>query len=759
MKLVKYLAIGAGVLVALIVVAIAIVAATFDPNQYKPRVIELVKEKYGRALTIDGTIGLTYFPRLGASVSRVALSEPNSTKGFAKVGQAKVAVALWPLLSKQVVVDRVELAGLEVDLVKRKDGRTNIDDLLGKTDKPPALKPAPKAAAPSTPLAIDVSGIALTDAAIGWHDEAGGTRVRLLGANLTTGRIASNVPGKLSFAGRAQGENPKMNAMIQLNTGYRIDLDRLAVALSGLDLKVDGDVPGQRGLKAALSGDVAWAGDNRIELANVKLDATSKEGLEAKVSAPRLALSPDKSESAPIDAIVKLHTPAQKLDAKIALAAVKATGQRVDFSSLGVQLDLKQGNLGVQGKLATPVSLQLEASQATLPQLGGEFTVSGPNIPNQSMKLAVRGRADVNWAKKSLASDLTAKFDETAAKLKLALADYTRVAPQFDLALDRLNVDRYLPPATKPAAGGAGGGATGGAAPPDKPIDLAALKTLNAVGTVHIGTLVASHVKSENVQATLKAAAGRVEVSPLSANLYQGSLAGSVTVNAHTNQYVIRQQLNNVAVGPLLRDVMQKDVLEGRGTVALDVATAGTTVSGLKRGLGGKANVNLRDGALKGINLADIARRARALRSGNLEGASNVQAEKTDFSELTASFNIRNGVARNEDLAMKSPFVRLGGAGDIDIGAGTLNYLAKASIVQTATGQDGKSLTDVRGVTVPVRLTGPFDNLKYSVDVAALATDTAKEEVKRRLEGEIEKRLDERTKGRIGEALKGILGR
>jgi AsmA protein len=100
---------------------------------------------------------------------------------------------------------------------------------------------------------------------------------------------------------------------------------------------------------------------------------------------------------------------------------------------------------------------------------------------------------------------------------------------------------------------------------------------------------------------------------------------------------------------------------------------------------------------------------------------------------------------------MKSPFLRVGGAGDIDIGAGALDYTVKASVVATSTGQEGRALSDVRGLTFPVKLAGPFDNLKYSVDVGALATEAAKSEVTRRVE--------EKAKGRIGDALKGILGR
>src|SRR3970282_162286 len=104
---------------------------------------------------------------------------------------------------------------------------------------------------------------------------------------------------------------------------------------------------------------------------------------------------------------------------------------------------MKQNDLAVQGRLTTPLSLQIDSSQATLPQLAGNFTVSGPALPNQSLQLAVAGNARANWDKKNAQADLSARFDESNAKLKVSIAYFERLAPSFELLVDRLNVDRY----------------------------------------------------------------------------------------------------------------------------------------------------------------------------------------------------------------------------------------------------------------------------------------------------------------------------
>ena len=69
---------------------------------------------------------------------------------------------------------------------------------------------------------------------------------------------------------------------------------------------------------------------------------------------------------------------------------------------------------------------------------------------------------------------------------------------------------------------------------------------------------------------------------------------------------------------------------------------------------------------------------------------------------------------------MKSPLLRVGGAGDIDIGNDRLNYVLKATVVGTTKGQGGEDSAELKGVTVPVKLTGPLDSPQYAIDFAGM---------------------------------------
>jgi AsmA protein len=221
--------------------------------------------------------------------------------------------------------------------------------------------------------------------------------------------------------------------------------------------------------------------------------------------------------------------------------------------------------------------------------------------------------------------------------------------------------------------------------------------------------------------------------------------------------------LTGISIQPLMKDALNKDLLEGRGNVRLDITTGGSTVNGLKKNLDGSGAIMLRDGAFKGINIGAKLRQAQALLGrGGTETQLTSASEKTDFTELTASFTINNGIATSNDLDVKSPLLRISGAGQVDIPASTLDYTVRAMVVNTATGQEGKELAQLRGVTIPVKLSGPFDKLSYSIDWTSAAQEALKSRAAEQLKDKATPQLDEQKKKleqRVRDAFKGLLGR
>jgi AsmA protein len=351
-----------------------------------------------------------------------------------------------------------------------------------------------------------------------------------------------------------------------------------------------------------------------------------------------------------------------------------------------------------------------------------------------SAKAKLDAAIKANLAKQDLQADVSGVLDDSKLKAKIELTHFAPLKATFDASIDRLNVDRYLPPERKEAK-------------PDERIDLSGLKGKSVNGKIAIGALTAKHVKLENVKADLKLEGGKLDVSPHSANLYGGTLSGALTADANGNRIHVKETAQNVAVGALLRDAAQKDMLEGRGNVSLDVQSAGGTVTALKKALAGSARVEMKDGAIKGINLAESARNAKS--ALGMKQTKADPSQKTDFSEMSASFKIANGVAHNDDLKALSPFLRLGGAGNLDIGNNVIDYLAKATLAATAKGQGGRDVGQVAGVTIPVKLTGALDNPQWNVDYSALLGGAA---------GSITETVKKGTGG-VGDAVRGLFKR
>jgi len=108
-KLLKYAIFAIVGIVIVILSIMAYFAATFNPNDYKQDIIDVVKEDKDRTLNIDGDITLTFWPKLGANLGKVSLSEHKSDKAFASINSAKVALAVLPLLKNSLVVDHRQI--------------------------------------------------------------------------------------------------------------------------------------------------------------------------------------------------------------------------------------------------------------------------------------------------------------------------------------------------------------------------------------------------------------------------------------------------------------------------------------------------------------------------------------------------------------------------------------------------------------------------------------------------------------------------
>ena len=733
-KIFKYLLWGVAAVLVVVVAGAAYIAATFNPNDYKQQIIQSVKDSKQRTLHLDGDISLSFFPSIGANLGKVSLSEFKSEQQFASIETARVSLALMPLLSKQVEVNEVLVSGLTATLIKHKDGTTNIDDLLSKDPKQTDAK---------QPVKFDIASVTVEKTNLTYRDEGTGAQYAIKDLNLNTGRIANGVPGQIKLSVGVQANQPKLDITTQLKTTLTFDLDKQQYQLADMDLQLAGAALDISNLKLKASGNASanlvaqefGASKFALNVTGVK----GKDNFEATLDAPALSMTKDKFSGEKLTLNAKLDGASGNMVAALSLPDLEGNAESFKISVLKLDLDVKQAEQAFKVALSSPVSGNFKAQQFNLSNLTVAVNATGDKLPNKSVSSEMKGSVQADISKQAVQVNLAGGLLQSQIKAKVGVNGFSNPAITFDVDVDQFDADLYLPKKTAEVKPGE----------PEQPLDLSALRSLNLDGSLRIGQLKVAKIKASNVRLDVKARNGQVNVSPLSANLYQGSVNGSLGVNAQaTPKISINQNLSGINVAALTKDAADFDTLEGRGNVMLNLTMQGNTVSAMKKAMNGNMSLSLADGAIKGINVAQKLRDAQGM-LGKAQTQTANQTEKTDFSELKASFKVNNGVAHNDDLSLKSPLLRMAGAGDINIGNDSMNYLAKATLAKTLQGQGGND--SVGGITVPVRVSGPFADLKYTLDFGAMVSDVAKQKVEAKKE-EIKTKLQDQLKS----GLKGL---
>jgi AsmA protein len=760
-------------LIALVAVAVLLGAAVawfamrFDANAYKGLAIDWVQTNRHRTLAIDGPVALSLWPRLALKVSKLSLSEPGRPEIFLALDDAALAVAVWPLLRGEVAIGRVDASGVQLNLQRDAKGRRNFDDLLA----PGPAAPAPAASGVSAkPMRLDVSGIALSDLRVRLRDAISGVDGEVLVKELKTGRIADGVESPLKLVAQLALNAPAVRGELTGDARFTPQLGGAAAGslrLADMNLAFKGDAPGASAIDASIKGALGW------DAASGAADAKAlRVGLSAHTAGLTLVGSTLAIERFGFDAQRKLLSiqdlklrvrgtqGAQPLELDLDWPALDVKGNALSGSALAgkfsrggpvpVSASFKSGAPGGSFEAVRLPGFEAQLRSDTKARKVGGTLRANLVLEPQRKALAFDAldlRATVEEAgRKALALGFTGSASATPQAAKWALAGQLE-ANKFNLdgsadlsgatplvravaRFDALDLDAFLPPAAAPA--------TAGQPAADTPVDLSALRSVNGSFGLRAASLKVRQYRIADARIEAVLDAGMLRVNTLQAKVWGGSIDGSAFADARASRIAVKAVGSGVNVNAVLRDVAGKDLLDGTGRVVVDLDTAGRSTQELKSRLRGSATLQLRDGAIKGINLAQSLRQARAAltqREDHQQKANT--AQKTDFSEMTASFQVQDGVARNKDLDVKSPLLRLGGEGMADIGKGRIDYTVRATVADTLKGQDGAELAALRGVTVPVRLTGPFEAIDWRIQWTGIATDLLRD----KLEDKLKERL------------------
>jgi len=708
-KLLKVVGWIIGLTLLLVVAAVLILPQVIDPNDYKEEIVARVKEQTGRDMVIDGRIELSVFPWLGVETGAVSLGNAAGfgEQPFAAVKSAAVSVKLLPLLSRELEVATITLQGLQLNLIRLKDGTGNWEDLAG-TDQPPADKEK-KRERPTTEsdgkqglAGLSIGGIDISDANIVWDDRSSGQRIAIEQFRLNSGAVVSNKPVDLELGLTLHNKEPAVTAKLELEGVVALDKAAEVISVNGLRVKLDA------------SGDALPGG-------------TVQAVLEAAASA---ALS----------------------------------GSQIDISSL----KLNAGELQLSGNLKgealdrqPELSGNLELAEFNLRKWMGDHAMSLPPMadPNTLTRVAARVKLQGEGGMTRM-DDLMLRLDESQLNGSASLRGS---AIGFNLNLDTIDVDRYLPQGDgekqQEKSESAKSGSTKAAAKSEESLlPVETLRKLNIDGVMTVGRLTINKLLMEQVKLILKAKDGQLSLDQQVGRFYQGGYQGVAAVDARGKVPKVRADAaaNGIQLGPLLKDISGNERLTGKGRFSAKLNTQGNSTDAFKRSLAGNLDFRFEDGALKGINAAKVIREAKARLKGETISKSG-EPEQTDFSELSGSGVITSGVIRNRDLLAKSPYLRVTGAGDVDLVQERLDYLIEAVVVKSAKGQGGEGLEELEGIVIPVRLTGPLASPNYKVNWEKVLLESQKGKVKEQIQEKLEDKLkDKKLPGGLQDALKGL---
>lgn len=784
----------AGLLLLLVAAAIAL-PMLFDPNDFRGQISQAVQKQTGRSFSV-GDIQLRVFPWLRAELADVTLGNADGfgKDPFAKVARAGVGVKLLPLIqSRQIEISTVALDGLMLNLAVNAQGQNNWDDLRQASSAEDTA--AQNSEASSFELA-DIGGIELSHATIHYSDAQAGQTLRVEPLNFKTGNIKIGKPVDISADFTAFADSPKAQATLRLRTSVTPDIENGVYVLDGLDLSLSalGDklVDGHNA-----RADLTLSANSRIDLgqntATVSaLKLSAKPQVEKMLDGQDLTATLDLNGDvrAQLDTLIidsdalklgfntqagdlsasgtlglKLHA---DLNAKVFVAnalalAAKASGKPLAAGSQSLTLrgdatfDQGKGTLAFKNGHAEALGMTLTTDARAEGLNGDKPRFSGAlNIPQFSPRDVLKAlgitleTADTQaLGSASLSSQFTAtpqslalsslavNLDQSRLSGNLNVTDFASQALQFALKLDQIDADRYLPPQTDSSAQKKDGN-TDDINAIAIPTDV--LDQLNANGTLDIGSLKINGLTMRDIRLTLSGSGKAPKTQAVTAKLYGGTVNLSNRYSdAGAPTFAIKTDLDALQAAPFLADLLGKDYVSGLGNLKLDVSARGSTVGDLRKTLNGSVSVSAQNGAVKGFNLAQILRKGQALLAGQA-APSETEPMETDFANISASAKIVNGVLKTDDLAAASPLFRLIGNGEIDLAGETIQFLAKPTLVKSATGQGGKGLEQLQGLTVPIQISGNLFAPKYKLAIE----DALKAKAREALEDKVTDKLSEK---------------
>ncbi len=687
MKALKILLTLIIVVILLLVVTVIALPQLVDPNDYKEEITATVKSRTGLDLIITEDFSLSVFPWLGIKTGSLTLAQPKAVAAsgdFISVAAANINVKLKPLLQRELEIDTILLKSPKIEIMVNRAGLSSVDAVLNKFQSEETTTATPSQNQSKNKDTNEAAAIAA---------------LTIAGIDITDGHILYN----------------------DKKTGTIYEAKQLNIVSGNL---LSGQ-PTPLTLEGQLSGN-AFAPttitlDSQVTL-NQKNQRVNLDDIAASIKQqhqPELAFS-----------IPKAYIDIAKTNATI--SAFSARSQGITLSG-----DMKVKEWDKTLTVVSHLTTNTFNARALLAQLGIDYTPT-----NASALTKVKGSVKVTASPKGVSlQKLKLTLDESALTGHIAIINMAQPQYRFDLALDNIVIDSYLPKTTVTADASA---QTSTSATANLLAPLALFNNILAKGDFRANSVQANNLKVSDIDINVVSDKRLTTIKPM-LNLYQGNLNGTINLSKSKSPMLTTNiSLNNIALEPLLTDAGITDQFSGIGNLNTNITV---TEKNGKTSPQGTVKLLAKDGAIKGIDIKKVLDEAQTVIDqirGKSSSSSSSSDDETRFAEMSATLLVNNDVISNNDLAISAPLFRISGKGSINTTQQTLDYLTSIVAVNTNSGQGGKSLDKLKGITIPVRFTGPLTAPSYKLDASALLkanSQTALEKEKDKLKDKLLKKL------------------
>jgi AsmA protein len=519
---------------------------------------------------------------------------------------------------------------------------------------------------------------------------------------------------------------------VERETGYRLTIagstkiglwPSLNVTMN--DVTIEG--PKDRGagnrltvgsIQAEMTLGSVWSGHPEITQLAIIRPVLSVPLLRERTAAPKAAASRPAASSREADSDAPTIERITVTDGTVAFSNLR---DRVDHRIEGIDASAVVGperKIRVTGSARAsghPLKFDVKASAPAPPlerqNVPVDLTLDAPGM----LQAPLSGKAEVRLnGSVVMINGLSGTIGDSAFNGWASVDVASKPLVKVDLDFQRLDIGTPTPAASQDAPGSSQSSSQSWS---NATIELTGLNYVDAqvrlsAAELNIGS---AHFAPAAIDTALAGGMLKCAISNLGA--YGGQASGEIGIDASVGMpaYTMRGDLVGVRALPLLRSAADFDKLDGKMQAKITVRSTGQTQRAIMSSLSGTAFANFQDGAIRGLNVAQMI---RALTSNTLSGWQEGKEQTTDLTQLSASFRIEKGQATTTDLNLVGPLVRVTGAGTIDLGTKMMAFRVEPKLVMTTEGQ-GRAADPV-GFGIPVIIDGPWSEPRIYPDMAGM---------------------------------------